>query len=194
VITASMDGRRLKLTIDAAPDEPALEPFVVAPLSARDGRAMSIRYLLNTEGVEHDGPTMSEDLVAAFGAENYERGDTTLHADLLGLLAQAAYYWQTLGGMAAVRALLDSDPLDGGEQGGPVARGKALTVLRSRLVPLLSETRRLSESGRRTPEGSTPVTDSRPSGEPSASVLSEPPPEPSSPSPSNPERSASPSD
>jgi hypothetical protein len=194
MLTAKMNGRRLQLEFEAEPGEEALAPYLVAPLSARDGRAMSIRYLLASEGLPHEGPSLAEDLVTALGAENYDRADGELHADDQNLLAQAAFYWQTMGGGTALRALLDLDPADKGEQGGVVSRGKALTVLRSRLVPLLHETKRRMESEHRTPAGSTPDTGSRPAGEKSEPEHSERPTQlqPQPPSPPPPSRDDSP--
>lgn len=191
MITATIHGRSLKLTVETEPDEEPIEPFLVRPLSAIEGRAMSQRYLYTLEGIPIEGD-VNTDIIAAFGMENYKRADATLTQAEGELLAQAAYFWQSVGGIEAVRALLDV--ADGGQQGDLDHLGKALGVFRLRMVPLLSQIRHRLESALQMREGSTPDTDTRSGGdssesEPASSPSSEPTPPPPSPPTTSPEPS-----
>lgn len=182
MIKAQLQGRRLSLTVETDPDETAIAPFLVSPLSAKDGRELSTRYVFVTEGIPvSDGDGIEGDLVLALGAENFRRADEELSAAEGELIAQAAYLWQTLGGLEAVLALLAVD--EHGRQGTPEHLGKALAVFRLRMVPLLSQIRHRLESARRTSGASTPGTDTRSGGESSGS---EPGEKPSSDSPTDP--------
>jgi len=191
MITATMAGRRLALTVETGEGEEPIAPFLVQPLSAREGRAMSERYLLGIEGIAPDAGTNMADILAALGKENYERADNELTQAEGELVAQAAFFWQTVGGIEAVRALLE--PHDDGTQGGDVSTGKAIAVFRLRVLPLLSRIRQLLASELQTRTAGTGDTDSRPDGEKPASGPDSPPseqqPDPSptpSPSPDSP--------
>lgn len=178
MITAKLQGRRLALTVETEPDEQAIAPVLVDPVSARVGRELSSRYLLTVEGLLDDGGQIGADMVRAIGAANAARIDDELSQAEAELMLQAAFFWQTVGGMDAVRALLEVDA--DGVQGGDVARGKALAAVRLRAVPLLSQIRRDLESARLTHQAATPGTDTPPGGatsdgEPSGSPSSEPP-------------------
>lgn len=191
MITATMHGRSLQLTVETEPDEEAVEPFLVRPLSAREGRAMSERYLFTLEGLPIEGD-VNTDIITAFGMENYQRADETLSQAEGELLAQAAYFWQTVGGIEAVHALLEV--VEGGRQGDLDSLGKALAVFRLRMVPLLSQIRHRLESALRTREASFPDTDTPAGGdssenEPGNSPSSEPTPPPPSPPTTSPEPS-----
>lgn len=156
MISAKLQGRRLVLTVETEPDEEAIPPFYVTALSARAGRELSTRYLFAVEGLPVEEGSVSDDVVESFGLENYTRADETLSQAEGELLAQAAYFWQTVGGIEAVRALLE---VIDGEQGTVDAKGKALGVFRLRMVPLLSQIRHRLESALQTREESTPATD-----------------------------------
>lgn len=196
MITAKLQGRRLALTVETEPDEPAIAPVLVDPVSARVGRELSSRYLLTVEGLLADSGQIGADMVRAIGAENAARIDDELSQAEAELMLQAAFFWQTVGGLDAVRALLEVDA--DGVQGGDLARGKALAAVRLRAVPLLSQIRRDLESARLTHQAATPDTDTPPGGatsdgEPNGSPSSEPP-TPStstSPPPSSPASSGS---
>jgi len=162
MITARLQGRRLALTVETEPDETAIAPVLVEPLAARVGRELSTRYLLAVEGVLDDGGQIGLDVLTAVGKSNAERIDAELSQAEGELMLQAAYLWQTVGGMEAVRAYLEPD--EHGEQGGDVARGKALAAFRLRAVPLLSQIRHSLASARRTQQADTPATDTPPGG------------------------------
>ncbi len=159
MITAQLQGRRLVLTVETEDDEPDIAPFVVSPMGAKAGRELSVRYLFTTEGLPIENGDVAADMVAAFGQENYDRADEELSQNEGELILRAAYFWQSVGGLDAVRALLEVD--DSGEQGGPDSRGKALAAFRLRMVPLLSQIRHALESARRTLAESTPATDTQ---------------------------------
>lgn len=177
MITAKLQGRRLILTVEGDPGDPAIEPFVVEPLPARLGRELSGRYIFAIEGLPPmypDAPTVADDMIAAFGRENYERADNELQISELEVVAQAAYFWQSLGGMDAVTELLSPD--DDGKQGGPVGRGKALAVFRFRVAPLLQQILQSLESEHRTRTADTPATTTRSGGGKNAGSSSSKPP------------------
>lgn len=174
MITATKHGRGLLLTVEAGEGEAAIEPFYVAPVSAREGRAMSSRYMLATVDLA-DTAQIGVDMVNAFGRENAERAQDECTIEECDLLLNAAWHFNTIGGWDALTALLSVD--SDGTQGGVEARGKALTAFRLRAVPLLSQISHDMESARRTLEGATPDTVTRPGGaqpdEPSSSEPSE---------------------
>lgn len=172
MITASMRGRRLCLAVETEPDEDDIEPFLIAPLPARTGREMSTRYLYASEGIAFEG-SLQDDLVAAFGPENYRRADETLSQSEGELLAQVAYFWQMVGGIDAVTTMLSVG--EDGMQGGGEAVGKAIAAFRLRMVPLLSQIRHRMESARRMQTAATPDTDSPDGGESSERPLDSPP-------------------
>lgn len=190
MITAKLQGRRLVLTVETEPDETPVPAFYVEPFSARAGRELSTRYLFTTEGLPIEEGSVGDDMMAAFGMDNYERADTTLSQAEGELLVQCAYFWQSVGGLESVRALLEVSP--DGEQGGDESRGKALAVFRLRMVPLLSQIRHRLESAHRTLAESSPATDTpsgsessgnEPGEQPSSEQPAQPTPVPSSPSP-----------
>jgi hypothetical protein len=190
MITAHMDGRRLVLSVETAADEEPIEPFVVHPLGGQEGRNMSLRYALAQGG----GPVgdLENDLLRAFGEANTERADNDLRTEEGELLVTAAYFWQMVGGIAAVNALLE--PAQDGSQGGADARGKAIEVFQLRMVPYLSQTRHRLESARLTAEASIRDTSIRDGsknsdGEPSSSPDGQQPQKP----PSNPTLNPEPS-
>lgn len=191
MITATMHGRSLQLTVETEPDEEPIEPFLVRPLSARAGRELSQRYLYSLEGIPFEGD-INADIITAFGLENYQRADETLSQAEGELLAQVAYFWQSVGGIEAARALLDvAAP---GEQGDLDRLGKAVAAFRLRMVPLLSQIRHRLESALQTREASSPATDTPAGGdssenEPGNSPSSEPTPPPHSPPTTSPEPS-----
>ena len=170
MITAQLRGRRLALAVETEPDEQAIPPVLVEPVSARVGRELSTRYLLAVEGLLDDPTVIGQDVVTAMGKDNAARIDAELSQHEAEIMLQAAYLWQTVGGMEAVRAYLETD--EHGEQGGDVGRGKALAAFRLRAVPLLSQIRHSLESARRTREADTPATDTPPGGATSGDVLS----------------------
>jgi hypothetical protein len=163
MITARMDGRRLVLTVETAPDEEAIAPFVVAPFSAKRGREVSERYLFAIEDIPFVGD-VGQDMLDALGRENAERADEECSSFEGELLLNAAYMWQTVAGMDAVRALLTPDP-ETGEQGGVESRGKAHEAFRLRVAPLLSQIRHRLESALQTHRDATPDTSSPQAGE-----------------------------
>lgn len=176
MINAELQGRRLVLTVETADDEPAIEPFRIDPLSAKAGRELSKNYLFASEGLV-DGIDIEADMLLAVGKANYERADDELTQHEGELLVRVAYFWQTVAGMDAVRALLELD--EHGEQGGESGKGKALAAFRLRVVPLLSRIRHLLESDRQTSMVGTPGTSSPDGGDDSVSRLdSEPKPAP----------------
>jgi hypothetical protein len=160
MITATIEGRRLKLVVETGEDEAPIEPFYVAPVSARVGRDMSRRYLFALEGivVPDDDGRVETDLVAAFGFDNAARADEELSAAEGMLITQAAYFWQMVGGMDSVRAMLTVNP-ETGEQGDLDARGGAVAAFRLRVVPLLQQMSLRLELARQTPTDGTPGTD-----------------------------------
>lgn len=174
MITAKLQGRRLVLTVETEADEAPIEPFYVTPLSARAGRELSRRYLFASEGLDGgEDVDMSQDMIDAFGRENFERADAETTQGEGELLIQAAYFWQSVGGVDSLRALLEVD--DDGLQGGATARGKALAAFRLRMVPLLRQIRRSLESAPPTPPATSPDTSS-----PEAGKLPDEQPSPSS--------------
>lgn len=162
MITAQLQGRRLTLTVETADDEPAIAPFVVAPLPARVGRELSMHYLLAVEGIDLEGADIGADLMRAFGPENVERAETELHQSEAEVVLWAAFMWQTIGGLKAAQAVLEVD--EHGVQGGDSSRGKALAEFRLRAAPLLSEIRHRLESARRTLRDGSPDTGIRSGG------------------------------
>lgn len=192
MITAQLQGRRLALTVETEPDEPAIAPIIVEPLAARVGRELSTRYLFAVEGVLADTTVINADVLRALGKENAERIDGELSQSEAELVLQAAYLWQTLGGMEAVRAYLEPD--ENGEQGGDAAKGKALAAFRLRAVPLLSQIRHSLESARRTQQADTPATDTPPGGATNGDGLSTSPSNAPEQAPSNPSPSPTRSD
>jgi len=184
MIKAELQGRRLVLTVETEADEEPIEPFLVSPLPARAGRELSIRYLYQIEGLPIEVGSIEQDFLDAFGVENAERADNTLGMKEGELLIRAAWFWQGMGGIEAVRALLEVD--ENGDQGSDEAAGKAVGVFRLRMVPLLSQTRHRLELARQTLAESTPATSTPPGGsenenEPGVSPSSEPIPQPQPP-------------
>lgn len=182
MITAKMDGRRLVLTVETGDDEEAIAPFVVVPFSAKRGKQVSQTYLFAVEGIPYEGDIAS-DMLDALGRENAARADEECSMLEGELLLNAAYLWQTVGGMDSVRALLE--PAEDGTQGGVEARGKALEAFRLRVAPLLSQIRHRLESALQMQREGTPGTDSPQGGASSESESAEqpssPPPSPTSP-------------
>ncbi len=162
MITATRDGRRLVLTVETGDDEQAIAPFVVSPVSAAKGNELSSRFVFASEGLV-DEATIADDMRDAFGHDNYQRAFEECTSEEGELLLNAAYFWQTVGGMDAVRALLEVD--EHGDQGGAAGRGKAMAAFRLRVVPLLSRISRSLESELRTREAATPGTGTPDGGE-----------------------------
>lgn len=161
MISAQLQGRRLVLSVwenDENDTAPIVEPFLVDPMNGKTGRQLSQRYLFAIEGLAEliEEGSVADDMIAAFGRENAERADEELTTAEGELLMQAAYFWQSVGGMDAVRELLAVQ--DDGSQGGEAGMGKALAVFRLRMVPLLSQIRHRLESARQTAGESTPGT------------------------------------
>lgn len=182
MITATRDGRRLVLTVETAPDEPAIAPFVVVPVSAARGNELSSRFVFAGEGLV-DEAGIADDMRSAFGEDNYQRAFNECTAHEGELLLNAAYFWQTVGGMDAVRGLLEVD--ENGDQGGAAGQGKAFAAFRLRVVPLLSRISRSMESALQTREAATPDTGTPDGGEqPDEPSTNEPSPTPSTASPS----------
>lgn len=192
MIKAQQQGRRLVLSIETGEGEAPVEPFLVDPLPMSVGREISTRYVFATEGIPVSDGSVGQDLLLAFGAANMERASNTLRADEFELVSQCAYFWQTVGGMEMVRAMLTPD--EDGVQGGDVGRGKAMAAFQLRMVPLLSQIRRHLESARRTLTASTPDTDTRSGSESSESEPASPPkPSEQQPNPTTPASESGPS-
>lgn len=172
MITAKMQGRRLRLTVETEPDETPIEPFLVDPLTGREGREVSTVYLYVLEGITQDNGELGDAMTQSFGVENMKRAeDLSQHEG--ALLAQAAFFWQSVGGIDAVRELLKPDA--DGVQGAEEAQGKALAVFKLKIVPLLSQIRHLLELARQTQMESSPDTDTPQAGENSESKPDLPP-------------------
>jgi len=190
MITAQLQGRRLALTVQTEDGEEPIAPFLISPMSAKAGRELSTRYLFAVEGLPIAEGAQNEDVINSFGLENYKRADETLSQHEGEMLAQCAYFWQSVGGLDAVKALLELDEM--GSQGGEDARKKALAAFQLRMVPLLSQIRHRLESARQTIAESSPDTvtrsgsetnESKPAAEPSTPTKPSDLPNPAEPSP-----------
>lgn len=181
MIAAALTGRRLSLTVETAPDETPIAPFLIDPVSAKTGRELSVRYIFTTQGLplEAGSPDMSEDMMRSFGRANTERADDELTAAEGEALLTAAWLWQTVGGLPSVQAYLAS--VNNGDA-PDVSLGKALPVFMQRAVPLLSRIRHRLESVNLTSSDGTSGTNFPQAGEQPAPVPSPPAP-PSTPNP-----------
>lgn len=155
MITAELQGRRLVLTV-MDDDGPAFAPYSIQPMSGQAGRELSTRYLFAIEGLGGEPVDLAADTIAAFGAENFERANQECTTSEGEMLAHAAYFWQSVGGIDAVRALLEVG--QDGNQGGGEPLSKAVAVFRLRMVPYLSQIRHRLESATRTLAESSPAT------------------------------------
>lgn len=173
MITAKMQGRRLCLTIETDPDETPIAPYLISPISARRGREMSKNFFFVTEAMGVNDGSLGDDFTEAFGAENMKRADEEVSQPEGELLTLAAFYWQSVGGIDAVKELLEPDAR--GMQGGEFGQGKARAVFQLHMVPLLSQIRHHLELARQMQEESFPATATRSGSESSESKPDLPP-------------------
>jgi hypothetical protein len=176
MINATLQGRRLVLTVSGGDDDPAIEPFVISPLPGDTGRALTADYLNLILGIgnvteERKAEIFEISLDGVDPATGHLRRDEISgeplkpNSDRIGqevtqeegeALVLAAFMWHTIVGMDGVRAFLN----DMGREGAVAAAGKAVRLLTQRLAISPSTTSPNSELGSliRTP-AVTPSTD-----------------------------------
>lgn len=180
MIKSEQVGRRLVLSIETAPDEDPIEPFVIPPVSVKVGRMLT-GYFLNTSAgnmtltpeqqeamfvVSLDGGTFDEETqeilprVDADGVNitpNYTRSGDTLTASEQEELFWKAFMWQSVLGHEGI-AVYDADG------GGTAGMLKTVRLLAVRSNPqLLKAADQMQQAGTPTKPSNTDSSGAVPS-------------------------------